>query len=69
MAQSDTVIEIRGLRRTFGATTALDGVSLTAPAGKVLGLLGPNGAGKTTLVRILATLLAPDRGHRPRSRL
>jgi ABC-2 type transport system ATP-binding protein len=62
VAQSDTVIEISGLRRTFGATTALDGVSLTAPAGKVLGLLGPNGAGKTTLVRILATLLAPTAG-------
>jgi ABC-type multidrug transport system ATPase subunit len=58
MAQPDTAIEIDGLRRTFGATTALDGVSLTAPAGRVLGLLGPNGAGKTTLVRILATLLA-----------
>jgi ABC-2 type transport system ATP-binding protein len=62
VTQPDTVIEIRGLRRTFGATTALDGVSLTAPAGKVLGLLGPNGAGKTTLVRILATLLAPTAG-------
>jgi ABC-2 type transport system ATP-binding protein len=62
VAQSEAVIEIRGLRRTFGATTALDGVSLTAPAGKVLGLLGPNGAGKTTLVRILATLLAPTAG-------
>jgi ABC-2 type transport system ATP-binding protein len=60
--QSDTVIEIEELGRTFGATTALDGVSLTAPAGKVLGLLGPNGAGKTTLVRILATLLAPTAG-------
>jgi ABC-2 type transport system ATP-binding protein len=62
MTQPDTVIEISGLRRTFGATTALDGVSLTAPAGQVLGLLGPNGAGKTTLVRILATLLAPTGG-------
>ena len=62
MAQPDTAIEIEGLRRTFGTTAALDGVSLTAPAGKVLGLLGPNGAGKTTLVRILATLLAPTAG-------
>jgi ABC-2 type transport system ATP-binding protein len=60
--QSDTVIEIDQLGRTFGATTALDGVSLTAPAGQVLGLLGPNGAGKTTLVRILATLLVPTAG-------
>ena len=60
--QSDTAIEIEELGRTFGATTALDGVSLTAPAGRVLGLLGPNGAGKTTLVRILATLLSPTAG-------
>ena len=59
---SDTAIEIEDLGRAFGATMALDGVSLTAPAGKVLGLLGPNGAGKTTLVRILATLLAPTTG-------
>jgi ABC-2 type transport system ATP-binding protein len=62
VAEPDTVIEIEGLRRTFGATTALDGVSLTAAAGTVLGLLGPNGAGKTTLVRILATLLTPTAG-------
>ena len=42
---------------------ALDGVDLEVAEGTVLGLLGPNGAGKTTTVRILATLLRPDRGH------
>jgi ABC-2 type transport system ATP-binding protein len=62
MKEPDTAIEIAGLRRTFGGTVALDGVSLAAPAGKVLGLLGPNGAGKTTLVRILATLVEPTAG-------
>ena len=47
----------------FGDIRALDGVSLAAEQGKVLGLLGPNGAGKTTLVRILTTLLKPDSGR------
>ncbi len=46
----------------FGDVKALDGVSIAAETGKILGLLGPNGAGKTTLVRILATLLKPDSG-------
>ncbi len=55
-------IEAEGLRKRFGTTQALDGVSLQVPAGRVLGVLGPNGAGKTTAVRILATLLAPDEG-------
>lgn len=42
---------------------ALQGVSLTANPGEVLGLLGPNGAGKTTLIKVLATLILPDQGH------
>ena len=56
-------IHAEGLRKRFGTTQALDGVSLTAQPGTVLGVLGPNGAGKTTAVRILATLLQPDAGH------
>lgn len=52
----------RGLAKRFGATEALRGVDLTVERGSVLGLLGPNGAGKTTAVRILTTLLVPDRG-------
>jgi ABC-2 type transport system ATP-binding protein len=55
-------IVTEGLRRSFGAVKAVDGVDLAAPAGTVLGLLGPNGAGKTTIVRILTTLLPPDAG-------
>ena len=55
-------IEADGLRKRFGDTQALDGVSLRVSEGKVLGVLGPNGAGKTTAVRILATLLRPDDG-------
>lgn len=52
-----------GLRKRYGATHALDGLTLTVPAGTVYGMLGPNGAGKTTAVRILATLLRFDGGQ------
>ncbi|WP_229331944.1 ATP-binding cassette domain-containing protein, partial [Streptomyces sp. UNOC14_S4] len=51
-----------GLVKTFGDVRALDGVDLDVPEGTVLGLLGPNGAGKTTAVRVLTTLIKPDRG-------
>ncbi|WP_243740551.1 ATP-binding cassette domain-containing protein [Streptomyces sp. 8K308] len=60
---ADKGFEVEGLVRRFGRTTAVDGVSLSAPRGQVLGLLGPNGAGKTTVVRVLATLLRPDAGR------
>ena len=55
-------LEAMGLEKTFGRTKALDGVDLEVPRGSILGMLGPNGAGKTTAVRVLATLLRPDRG-------
>jgi ABC-2 type transport system ATP-binding protein len=57
------VIEVEGVEKTFGSTTALAGVDLAVESGTVMALLGRNGAGKTTLVRILATLLAPDAGR------
>jgi oleandomycin transport system ATP-binding protein len=56
-------IQAEGLVKRFGTVTALDGVDLEVPAGKVVGVLGPNGAGKTTTVRILATLMRPDAGR------
>ncbi|MBB4891615.1 ABC-2 type transport system ATP-binding protein [Streptomyces olivoverticillatus] len=55
-------IYAEGLVKTFGDVKALDGVDLDVPEGTVLGLLGPNGAGKTTTVRVLTTLIKPDRG-------
>lgn len=59
---SDLAVDVRGLRKSFGELTVLDGVDLAVPAGTVTALLGPNGAGKTTTVGVLSTLLAPDAG-------
>jgi len=55
-------VEIHDLRRRFGRTDAVAGVSLEVGVG-VLGLLGPNGAGKTSLLRMLATVLSPSSGN------
>jgi ABC-2 type transport system ATP-binding protein len=49
-------IEARGLRKTYGKTTALDGVDLTVESGRILGLIGPNGAGKTTALKAILGL-------------
>ena len=57
-----TAIELAGLGRAYGERAALDGVSLSLPAGSTLVVFGPNGAGKSTLLRILATLLRPTTG-------
>jgi daunorubicin resistance ABC transporter ATP-binding subunit len=59
---AEAVIEVEDVRKRFGATDALAGVSLAVERGTVLALLGPNGAGKTTLVKILTTLMRPDSG-------
>ncbi len=58
----NAIAEVQGIKKTYGKTQALAGVSLAVEAGKVLALLGPNGAGKTTLVKILVGLLPPDGG-------
>jgi ABC-2 type transport system ATP-binding protein len=56
------VVTIEGLTKTFGAVTAVDGVSFAVQPGQVYGLLGPNGAGKTTVLRMLLGLESPTRG-------
>jgi sodium transport system ATP-binding protein len=56
------MIEVRNLHKRFGAVTAVEDVSFSAADGVVTGLLGPNGAGKTTTLRMLYTLIKPDRG-------
>jgi ABC-2 type transport system ATP-binding protein len=60
---SGSAIFVEGLTKSFGDVHALRGIDLVVPRGTVLGVLGPNGAGKTTAVRILTTLLQPDKGR------
>jgi ABC-type multidrug transport system ATPase subunit len=60
--QHDLALSVRGLRKSYGARQALDGLDLTVPAGMVYGFLGPNGAGKTTTMRLLTGLLSADAG-------
>ena len=57
------VLEVDGLRRTFGSLTAVDGISFTIGRGETFGLLGPNGAGKTTTISMVVGLLRPDAGR------
>ena len=56
------MIEIRGLRKAYDETVALEELTLSLSPGDVFGFIGPNGAGKTTTLRILATLLEPSGG-------
>ncbi|HEY1134647.1 MAG TPA: ABC transporter ATP-binding protein [Nocardioides sp.] len=59
---SEPAVAVSGATKHFGATTALDDVSLTVAPGEVVGVLGVNGAGKSTLVDLLAGLRRPDSG-------
>jgi ABC-2 type transport system ATP-binding protein len=59
---SEATIEVAGLRKRFGATLALDGMSFTVRPGRVTGFVGPNGAGKSTTMRVILGLDAADAG-------
>ncbi len=61
-AEGAPAIEIHDLVKTFGATRALDGLTLSVPAGQIHGFLGPNGSGKSTTIRVLLGLLRADSG-------
>ena len=58
-----SLLDVRGLHRSFGRVRILNGIDLTLQAGEVLAVAGPNGAGKTTLLRLLAGLMRPSAGE------
>jgi ABC-2 type transport system ATP-binding protein len=60
---SDAMIEVAGLRKRFGATQALDGMTFTVRPGQVTGFVGPNGAGKSTTMRVILGLDTADEGE------
>jgi ABC-2 type transport system ATP-binding protein len=59
---NDNVIDVRNLRKSFGARNVVEGLTLQVAKGEICGFLGANGSGKTTTIRMLCGLLAPDAG-------
>jgi ABC-2 type transport system ATP-binding protein len=56
-------VVLKNLTKTFGETIAVSGVDLEVPAGGLYGVIGPNGAGKTTMIRMILSIIFPDRGE------
>ena len=61
--QTDNVIEVKNVWKSFKAVQAVKGVSLNIPKGQFVALLGPNGAGKTTMVEMIEGIQKPDKGE------
>src|SRR6187455_1143500 len=59
----DSALMLRDVRKSFGSTQAVDGMTLTVPRGGLYGVIGPNGAGKTTSIRMIMSILFPDSGE------
>jgi ABC-2 type transport system ATP-binding protein len=59
----DSALVLRDVRKSFGATKAVDGINLTVRRGSLYGVIGPNGAGKTTCIRMIMSILFPDSGE------
>ena len=58
----NTIVQVEGLLKTYGATVAVDEVSFDVQEGEIFGMVGPNGAGKTTTIECLEGLRKPDQG-------
>lgn len=58
----ESIIDIKGLTKSFSGKTVVDHVDLTVRRGEIVGFLGPNGSGKTTTIRMICGLLRPDSG-------
>ena len=56
-------VSMQGVRKTFGPKVAVEGIDLSIPEGALYGFIGPNGAGKTTTIRMIMSILFPDRGE------
>lgn len=56
-------VSMQGVRKTFGSKVAVEGIDLSIPEGAIYGFIGPNGAGKTTTIRMIMSILFPDRGE------
>ncbi len=59
----EPVLQVNGVSKHYGSLCALNNVTLSLPAGEIVGLLGPNGSGKTTLIKLIAGLLTPNSGE------
>src|SRR3990170_3476601 len=62
MLESEALIEVKNLTKTFNKFVAVDDISFDVKKGEIFGLLGPNGAGKSTTIRMLSTLARPTKG-------
>jgi len=61
--RDEPVLEVLGLTKRYGGVTAVDDVSFTVPAGRIVGLIGPNGAGKTTCFNMISGAISPTAGE------